>query len=92
MPDSMHYMGKAVDCVIRDAATRQPFPIVEQFLMALGWCWSGIGFYPHWHSPGLHLDTRPVTRMMPRALWWRDAEGFYHHVKDYLLGGTKQWE
>jgi uncharacterized protein YcbK (DUF882 family) len=91
-PDSMHYMGKAVDCVIRDATTRQPLPIIEQFLMALKWFWSGVGFYPHWNEPGLHLDTRPVTRIGARALWWRDADGCYHPVKDYFKGGTRQWE
>lgn len=83
-PHSMHYMGKAIDCVLRDARSREPLPIVEQFLIALRYTWTGIGFYPFWHAPGLHLDTRPVTRFMPRALWWRDKEGEYRAVEEFF--------
>lgn len=74
-----HGRGKAVDCVIRYRATRQPVPIVRQFLIAVRFLWGGIGFYPFWPGPGLHLDTRPMTRYSRRPLWWRDAIGKYHY-------------
>lgn len=35
----------------------------------------GIGVYPYWTTPGLHLDTRTSDL---RARWWRDERGAYH--------------
>ena len=83
-PNSMHYRGKAVDCVIRDGRSRRPLPVVEQFLIAIRYQWTGIGFYPFWDDPGLHLDTRPGTRFSPRSMWWRDADGHYKAVEEYF--------
>ena len=62
---------RALDFVIRYAATRRPLPIMDQFFIALRYGWKGLGFYPYWNTPGLHGDTRDVTR---RALWWREIE------------------
>lgn len=83
-PNSMHYWGKAIDCIIRDARSGRPLPVVEQFFMALRYHWTGIGFYPYWQDPGLHLDTRTSTRFLPRALWWRDADGKYRPIEEYF--------
>lgn len=81
-----HGRGKAVDCVIRYRDTRQPVPIVKQFIIASRFLWGGIGFYPYWKDPGLHLDTRPMFRFDRRALWWRDQHGTYHYsVEDDIL-------
>ena len=88
-PNSMHYWGKAIDCVIRDARTREPLPIMEQFLIALRYHWTGIGFYPFWDDPGLHLDTRTGTRFLPRALWWQDEHGKYKPIEEYFGQGRE---
>lgn len=84
-PKSFHSRDgvcRAFDLVVRDAQTREPLPIFEQFLIALRYKWGGIGFYPYWNTAGLHCDTRSATR---RALWWRDKDGEYNYNPfDYL--------
>jgi hypothetical protein len=75
--DSQHPLGRAVDChavgiVLGDfwlAAERDP------------WL-RGIGVYPYWTNPGLHLDTRTSDL---RARWWRDAAGRYAPVTAAVL-------
>jgi len=67
--DSQHPLGRAVDChaigiSLGDfwlAAERDP------------WL-RGIGLYPYWVIPGLHLDTRTTDL---RMRWWRDQVGTY---------------
>jgi uncharacterized protein YcbK (DUF882 family) len=60
-----HPLGKAIDCCCPDmqlfdfflAATR--FPVFR-----------GIGVYPEWNRPGLHLDNRLLSsHLSPRDLW-----------------------
>lgn len=75
-----HGKGMAVDCVIRNTQTKDPLPIIKQFIMASRYFWSAIGFYPYWNEPGLHLDTRPMTRFARRATWWRDRDGRDHSI------------
>lgn len=81
---SRHYFGDAFDIVIKDSITRQPLPLLEQFLIAIRYCWTGIGVYPFWNLPGLHVDTRPMTRQMRRALWMRDRVGVYQDIKEFF--------
>jgi uncharacterized protein YcbK (DUF882 family) len=65
--NSQHYKGKAADIHIvgMDA--------VDQLLAAekIG-LFNGIGIYPFWNNPGLHVDVRTVP-----ARWARDKKGNY---------------
>jgi len=82
---SMHYMGKAFDVSILDTESGKPLPIIEQFLIAIRYFWTGIGIYPRWNSPGLHLDTRPITRFTRRTFWYLDRDGNYNKsIKQFL--------
>lgn len=67
---------RAFDIVIRDEKTREALPILDQFVIALRYDWTGVGFYPHWETPGLHVDTRPYTR---RSLWWKNRHDVYKY-------------
>jgi uncharacterized protein YcbK (DUF882 family) len=82
--NSMHYQGKAFDLVIKDRRTQHHLPILDQFLIAVRYFWTGIGFYPYWNTPGLHVDTRPMILTGRRALWWRDNDGSYKSVEQYI--------
>ena len=84
-PTSMHPQGKAIDCVIRNAKTKKPLPIIEQFLIAIHYSWTGIGFYPFWKDPGLHLDIRPPYRLFRKTTWWRNKHGGYEPIETYFL-------
>lgn len=50
--NSQHYLGKAVDINIIG------MKLVEQYLLAERFGWTGIGLYNCWKNPGLHLDLR----------------------------------
>ena len=76
---------RAFDIVIRDSETREALPVIDQFLIAVRYDWNGVGFYPHWETPGLHVDTRPYTR---RSLWWRNNAGVYKYNPYMYL---KRW-
>ena len=67
---------RAFDFVIRSSKTYEPLPIMDQFFIAARYAWKGLGFYPYWNIPGLHGDTRDVTR---RVFWWRDQKGVYNY-------------
>lgn len=67
--DSQHPLGRAVDC------HAVGLPLLDFWLAAERLpAFRGIGLYPYWTHPGLHLDTRRDRR---RARWWRDREGRY---------------
>jgi lysozyme family protein len=36
--------------------------------------WGGVGWYPHWNTPGWHLDRRPG----PRVFWVATADGYVY--------------
>ena len=63
--NSMHYEGKAVDFHIKGMS------LVDQYLAAekIG-LFNGIGVYPFWNNPGLHIDIRTKP-----ARWGRNAAG-----------------
>lgn len=73
VPDSSHYIGRAVDCSCKDV------PLWDFFLAASRFPqFTGIGVYPHWNSPGLHLEMRDdVAR---RKYWWRNQDGLYRAI------------
>lgn len=84
-PKSYHPKGKAIDFVIRDAISKEPLDVFEQFLITSRYFFCGIGFYPFWEDPGIHGDTRPLSLIDRRATWWRDEDGSYLLVNQYLV-------
>ena len=67
--DSRHYKGEAVD-LHAVGVTLLDFWLMAERHLDFG----GIGVYPFWAAPGLHLDVR---REGLRARWWRDRQGNY---------------
>jgi len=74
---SYHYRGMAVDFHILG------MHVVDQFLLASQYSEvGGIGVYPYWRSPGLHIDLRPG-----RTMWGRTAKGTYLPLTwDFIQG------
>ena len=67
-----HGLGKAVDIVIVG------LHVVDQFLLAEKTrLFAGIGIYPFWNRPGIHVDVRTLKPHEPAARWARDASGVY---------------
>ena len=67
-----HGLGKAADIVISG------FSVVDQFLIAEKTrLFSGIGIYPYWNSPGIHVDIRTLKPHEPGARWARNEKGVY---------------
>ena len=53
-------------------------PLIDQFLAAeKSLLFGGIGLYPYWNRPGLHLDVRVTTKEKGGARWGRNAAGVY---------------
>ena len=76
--DSSHYTTQ------RDFACAVDFhfkgwQLLDQWLFAERFPWNGIGIYPFWTYPGLHVDLRRLGRDHPSLgkRWWRDSEGYY---------------
>lgn len=79
MEHSLHWVGRAVDCHASD------LPLWEFFLAATRLpLFTGIGVYPYWHSPGLHLEVGSL-RDGKRGYWWRDREGTYRGISVHDL-------
>jgi uncharacterized protein YcbK (DUF882 family) len=76
---SVHYDGLAVDGHFTDLSAAEQFVICEQFNP------SGLGFYPYWNSPGIHMDVRNLRAYEKGARWWRDKAGAYHAVTPDVL-------
>lgn len=62
---SQHYVGRAADLHI------QGLTLINQYILAEQFDFSGIGLYPFWNNPGLHLDVRPVKIHSPYSRWVR---------------------
>jgi hypothetical protein len=58
-----HPEGRAVDCHV------ETFDALDFFFAAIRFNFSGLGIYPWWDRPGLHLDTRPTVGRGYRFLW-----------------------
>ncbi len=53
-------------------------PLIDQFLAAeKSLLFGGIGLYPYWNNPGIHLDVRKTTKEKGGARWGRNAAGVY---------------
>ena len=71
-----HGDGRAIDMVFYKKIPGD-IDIMRQFIFALRFNWGGVGFYPYWNTPGIHVDMRPFDYY--RKLWWRDKKGRYHN-------------
>ena len=74
--DSQHPLGKAVDLHFVGV------PLLDQFLEATRFPFKGIGVYPFWKKPGLHLDIRDAELA---AHWWRAKDGEYKYLDHTLI-------
>jgi len=81
---SFHHDGMAIDGMMIDRATRLPLPLLKQYVIAERYNWGGIGLYPFWNRPGLHLDIREYSSFDRQARWWRDRDGTYRNLYDYF--------
>ena len=57
-------------------------PYNDLAYLAMQYPFWGIGLYPFWNNPGLHLDVRPLGLDCKRELWWRDEKGKYHNINN----------
>ena len=88
--DSAHPKGLAVDFYTVGVA------LLEQWLWAERFRWTGVGLYPWWRKevapgvheriPGLHCDLspRPEHPELGRR-WWRNAAGIYQPLDRAFL-------
>lgn len=71
--NSFHYKGMAADLHI------EGYSLLDQYLLAeQAGPFGGIGVYPDWSRPGLHLDVRPG----PHKRWGR-TDGIYTPLRGY---------
>jgi uncharacterized protein YcbK (DUF882 family) len=75
--NSRHFVGRAVDCNCCS------LPLWDFFLAASRFNFTGIGVYPYWNTPGLHLEIREGNQHKPRNYWWRDHVGAYKAMSVY---------
>ena len=71
-PQSFHYKGLAVDLHIVE------LNLLDQYLVAELFDFRGIGVYPYWNTPGLHLDIRPSDEIGKQTRWYQDKDKKYH--------------
>ena len=72
-PKSTHNFGMAVDCHADGIHPGDLFIAASRFIH-----FRGIGVYPYWNNPGVHLDCREYEkRMQPEARWGRNKKGGY---------------
>ncbi|MCP4627320.1 MAG: hypothetical protein GY850_27975 [bacterium] len=75
-----HSGGLAVDCHVVGLSVFDQFIAAQRFV-----AFRGIGLYPYWNNPGLHLDTRAKGRNKPRSLWGAVAPKEYVAVtKEFM--------
>lgn len=74
---SMHRIGKAADIVFFHEKPGD-VDVWEQYDFAVGSkIMMRVGSYPHWHTPGLHVDIKPA-----RLYWVLDGTGIYRYALD----------
>ena len=69
--DSYHCKGMAVDCHIKN------MNLYDAYMAATRFAFYGIGVYPWWNKPGLHLDVRPIDKLGHRSYWGSTGAGEY---------------
>jgi len=86
--NSAHYAGLAVDFHFVG------WPLLDQWLFAERFPWQGIGIYPYWNNPGLHVDLRLAGHEHIRLgrRWYRDRNNKYRALNrglfNLLLSGS----
>jgi len=79
-----HPLGRAVDCHIVGMSLFDQYMNASRFSV-----FTGIGVYPWWNSPGLHLDNREIPPLNPRSLWgskFPGKKGYCDLSKQFLQG------
>jgi len=71
--ESQHYLGRAVDFHATGIS------LADLFTYSMKFDFRGVGIYPGWNNPGLHLDVRRGGSYIPKVCWWRDEAGEYHY-------------
>jgi uncharacterized protein YcbK (DUF882 family) len=71
----MHYVGKAADIHIVGMSLIDAYLAVEKLGL-----FNGVGLYPFWNNPGLHVDLRQKP-----ARWGRNAAGIYVALNDKFI-------
>ena len=74
-PGGQHPKGQAVDCHVEGIPLLDAWLAAERFPAFLG-----IGLYPFWRHPGLHLETQNTAGAPRRARWIRESDGAYAAV------------
>ncbi len=77
--EPLHGLGLAIDGHFKGLSA------IEQYLYAEQWCWPGLGFYPFWNDPGIHIDMRRLVANAKGARWWRDDQGQYHPITPNVI-------
>ena len=90
--DSGHVFDSGHYTLTREYATAVDYHVVglsllDQWLFAERFPWSGIGIYPFWNQPGIHVDLRLIGREHSHLgrRWWRDADGVYQPLSKDLF-------
>jgi hypothetical protein len=81
-PDSktgQHPLGRTIDIVFY-IKTPGDVNVWSQYKFAKQFPWGGIGVYPFWNSPGIHVDTRQGIDHV--CTWWRDASAGDHSIAE----------
>ena len=70
----LHGQKKAFDIHIEGLS------VVDQYLVAERFNFNGIGVYPYWNRPGLHVDVR-----FRHARWGKSEKGLYVRLDNLFL-------
>lgn len=78
-PRSKHYDRPAsvADFYIPGVRLSDALDYLSEYMFAKI-SFGGIGAYPYWNNPGMHLDFREDT-----VHWYRDSQGKYHYYTDW---------
>lgn len=77
--NSQHYVGKAVDIHVVN------MELIDQYLAAERFGFTGLGLYPFWTNPGMHLDLRILSPGQPAARWYTWSDGKYYSADKRLF-------
>ena len=67
-----HPLGMAADLDIEKMHVIDQYLVTERFNT-----FGGIGVYPNWSNPGLHLDVRPKKKSVSNSRWGSFKHGEY---------------
>lgn len=70
--DKEHGKGNAADIVIEGLSVIDQLIAAERTRL-----FTGIGIYPYWNKPGLHVDVRDLKPGEHGARWARNEKGVY---------------